>query len=100
MAFKIIWSEKANNDLINILEYWKERNLTNAFSIKLNEIIHKRIELIAQYPKLGKRTRIKDVRVHVVKDYLLFYRIVNKSIYILSVFDGRQDPNKLKKLRK
>ena len=100
MVFKIIWSEKAKNDLINILAYWIERNQTTTFSRKLNEIIHKRIDLIAQYPHLGKRTTIKDVRVQVIKDYLLFYKLVDKTIYILTVFDGRQDPKKLKKLRK
>lgn len=82
MVFKIIWSEKAKNDLINILAYWIQRNHTITFSKKLNEIIHKRIDLIAQYPHLGKRTTIKDVRVQVIKDYLFFINwLANQYIF-------------------
>ena len=97
MVFKIIWTEKAINDKITILAYWVERNKTKTYAKKLSALLNERVELIAQYPLLGKKTEVKDIRVHVVKDFLLAYKITDKTIYIVSIFDTRQDPLKFGK---
>ena len=36
MARKIIWTQKAKNELIEIFQYWNERNQSTNFSQKLN----------------------------------------------------------------
>lgn len=38
MAYEIILSNRAQQDRIEILQYWINRNKSNVFSIKLNEI--------------------------------------------------------------
>lgn len=55
MAFKIIWTVKAQNDRLEILQYWIDRNKSALFASKLNEIFNERVELLAQYPNLGKK---------------------------------------------
>jgi toxin YoeB len=47
MAIKIIWTDKAQADRLNILKYWIDRNKSNLFAIKLNEIFEDRIEILA-----------------------------------------------------
>ena len=37
MAKRVIWSKKAQKDRREILQYWKQRNLSNAYSLKLNK---------------------------------------------------------------
>ena len=46
MAFKIIWTDKAQKDRINILQYWIDRNKSTLFAVKLNEIFIERVELL------------------------------------------------------
>jgi hypothetical protein len=45
MAFKIIWTVKAQNDRVEILQYWIDRNKSTLFAAKLNEIFNERVEL-------------------------------------------------------
>lgn len=80
------------------MEYWIDSNKTKTYATKLNEIFNERIKLISQYPNLGKITDMKDIRVHIVKDYFLLYQVASKTIYIVSIFDTRQDPKKIKRI--
>jgi len=98
MAFKIIWTVKAQNDRVEILQYWVDRNKSTLFAVKLNEIFNERVELLAQYPNLGKRTDMKHIRAHIVRDYIIFYKIIEKTIVIISIFDASQNPRKLKRI--
>jgi hypothetical protein len=38
-------------------------------------LFRENVELLAQIPELGKPTNLPDVRVKIVRDYLIFYRI-------------------------
>ena len=96
MAFKINWTVKAQNDRVEILQYWIDRTKSALFAVKLNEIFNERVELLAQYPNLGKKTDMKQIRAHIVKDYFIFYKIIEKTILIVSIFDTRQHPRKLR----
>lgn len=56
MAKSIIWSKEASEDLIQILDYWNERNKSTEFSIKLYTQINDTIALVIHYPVLGRKT--------------------------------------------
>ena len=47
MAFRIIWTVKAQKDRVAILQYWIDRNKSTLFAAKLNEIFNVRVELLA-----------------------------------------------------
>jgi toxin YoeB len=94
---KIVWSSLAETELMEVLEYWVERNNSADFSKKIVRLIKQREKLLLDYPFLGKPTNIENVRGVLIIYYLLIYKITNDRIEVLSFFDARQDPDKLKK---
>ena len=95
MAKQVIWSRKAQDDRKKILTYWIERNKSNTYSIKLDSLFRKVIHLIHEYPQIGKPTDDKKARIKIVKDYLIIYEETDTSLVILSIWDSRQNPEKL-----
>ncbi len=95
MAKQIIWSFLAQQNRKSILEYWKNRNKSNSYSIKLNQIFKDTAELLSKHPKIGKKTNLPDVRIKVIKDYYFTYQETDSGIEILTIWDSRQDPKKL-----
>ena len=95
MVKRIIWSELAHADRKLILKYWTKRNKSNLYSKRLNQIFKDTADLISKHPKIGKRTEIQNIRIKIVKDYLFTYRETERTIEILTIWDSRQDPDKL-----
>lgn len=96
MAKQIVWTVKAKNELIDILEYWINRNKSNSFSIKLNRLFEQQLNLIAEFPKIGRKTDIPNVSIKVVHKYLLYYQIIGEYIYVLTIRHGSRNPKTLK----
>lgn len=88
---KIIWTFKANQERKDILEYWILRNKSKTFSLKLNKLILYNIGLLAEHPTIGRKTDVQNVRVKIVRDYLIFYEFSDAELIILSVWDGRRN---------
>lgn len=95
MVRKIVWSERAAFDRKEILDYWINRNKSKTFSKKLNKQIKNAILLISEFPDLGIPTDMPNIRLRIVNVYLLFYEIKEDSIWILTIWDGRRNPQKL-----
>jgi plasmid stabilization system protein ParE len=93
---KIIWSRIAYLQRKNILLYWFERNQSNVFSKKLLKQTQLATKQLTKFPYLGKPTDIIDVRVYIMGDYSLFYRVFDLSIDVVTFWDNRQDPEILK----
>ena len=91
MARQIIWTLSAHDERIKILEYWVRRNKSKVFSKKLNKLIVTAIKEVSKNPSIGRKTDFANVRVKIVRDYLIFYEVTPKAIYILSIWDGRRD---------
>jgi toxin YoeB len=100
MAKQIIWSLRAQKDKKEIFKYWSERNKSNRYSQKLNQLFKEAIQLLRDHPYIGRSTDDESVRIKIVKDYLLIYEVTETSINILSIWDGRQDPSKLEDILK
>ncbi|WP_312390780.1 type II toxin-antitoxin system RelE/ParE family toxin [Chryseobacterium sp.] len=96
MAKRIIWSEKAKNELTDILKYWINRNKSKSFSIKLNNLIKEHLELISEFPETGRKTDIINVYVKIVQKYLLYYEVIDDCIYILTIRHGSKNPKTIK----
>ncbi|WP_090024046.1 type II toxin-antitoxin system RelE/ParE family toxin [Chryseobacterium oleae] len=92
---KVIWTHKANIERKEILEYWILRNQSKTFSIKLNKLIISSVKLLSQFPLIGRKTAVTNVRVKIVKDYLIFYEFSETELIILSLWDGRREENKI-----
>lgn len=92
MVRKIIWSANAKADKIEILDYWIKRNKSNTYSKKLNLLFREAINLVAKNPTIGHVTIKENVRVKIVKQFLIIYEITEDSINIHSIFDNRRNP--------
>lgn len=93
MAKKIRWTNSSIIDRTNIYKYWLERNQSDSFPEKLEQLFEKSAELISEFPNIGTRTNYKNVHSKVVRNYKIFYRIEPDEIQILRVWDTRQHPD-------
>jgi addiction module RelE/StbE family toxin len=94
MARQIIWTNRAQQERKEILHFWKERNQSNTYSCKLNELIKDSLQIICKFPFIGKPTTKENIRVKILKDYLIIYQVTAIEIIVLSVWDNRQSPEK------
>lgn len=94
MARQIIWTIRAQRERKEILIFWNERNQSSIYSHKLNELIKDSLKLICKFPFIGKPTNKVNVRVKILKNYLLIYQITATEIIVLSIWDNRQNPQK------
>ena len=96
MARRIIWAEEAQKDRRQIFSYWNKRNKSNAYSKKLNRQLNKTLIVLCEFPFIGRPTQKQNVRIKIVRDYLVIYKITNNKIIVLRIWDSRQNPQKLK----
>ena len=95
MATIIIWSNIASSDLRDILEFFNIRNKSNTYSKKLYKTISQEINRLIIFPEIGRVTDYKNFRSLVVLDYLIFYTLIDDNIFIIRVWDSRQDERKI-----
>lgn len=96
MVRQIIWAKREQQNRKAILSYWNDRNNSKVYSKKLNRLFIQAIEILAYYPQLGRKTDNEKARMKIVKDYFIIYEFDDKELRILSIFETRQDPAKLK----
>ena len=78
-----------------------KKNQSKEYSKKLDSLFKDAVRLIAHYPEIGKQTDRRGVRIKVVRNYLLIYELNNEQLIILTIWDSRQNPQKLlKELKK
>ncbi|GGG52387.1 type II toxin-antitoxin system RelE/ParE family toxin [Epilithonimonas arachidiradicis] len=95
---KVIWTTLARKQRNAIFDYWNNRNKSNRYSIKLNLTIYQKIDLLKSNPLSGIETNFEPYRILHFENYGLVYRLEKDLLYIISVWDNRQNPSKLKKL--
>ncbi|MDH5476363.1 MAG: type II toxin-antitoxin system RelE/ParE family toxin [Cyclobacteriaceae bacterium] len=97
MSKKVVFSPTATRKLLVLLEY-----LENKWSEKVKkefiEKLDKSILRITDFPKsCSESIEIKGLfKCVVTKQTSLFYRIKSKEIEVVTLFDTRQNPKKLK----
>ncbi len=95
MKRRIYWTERAKNDYRGILNYlnqnWSPREII-VFSNKIDQ----NLSIILLHPEIGMISKRNSVRRMVISTQTsLYYKIINGDIYIISLFDNRQNPKKL-----
>ncbi len=93
---RIVWTSTAQLQLKVIFEYFNERNKSKLYSLKLNRLIQTELEILIQQPTIGKKTNSIYVRGLLIENYFIFYETNDTHIIILSVWDTRQNPKRLK----
>lgn len=96
VARKIVWSASAKLQLKEIFEYFNFRNKSKLYSLKLNATIQTELKILPQQPLIGKKTTSTNIRGLLIENYYVFYELNETHIIILSIWDTRQDPKRLK----
>ncbi|MDR3199292.1 MAG: type II toxin-antitoxin system RelE/ParE family toxin [Planctomycetaceae bacterium] len=95
---QLIWTFHAENDIADILRFFRERNGNNNYGEKLLTAFQSAAELVRNNVKLGmcQSCHGRDVRFIVVeKTYQLFYEVKANRIMIIRIWDARRDPDSL-----
>lgn len=97
MAYKIKQSKLFLIKIIKLLEYL-EKNWGKKVADEFKERVDKKILQLSETPNIGKDGRqVSNVkRIVITKHNKLFYMIKSKTIYLITLFDIRQDPQKNK----
>lgn len=95
---KIVLSKRAASKLNGILFYLEKEwsaKVKNEFIDKFEHSINIIKEKPNIFPSSIKYPKIR--RCVVTKQISVFYKFDNSKVYIITLFDNRQDPNKLRK---
>jgi len=93
--YDIVWSDVAENDLRNIVEYIADDSPHNA--LKLFKRIKQKASSLYTLPERGRI--VPELRDHgilqyreiIISPWRILYRISEKSVLVLSVLDSRRN---------
>jgi plasmid stabilization system protein ParE len=94
--YKIIWADEALNNLKGIIDYlenrWTEREIK-----KFAQLLDKQLILIKNNPYVFVESdKSNGLRKSVLsRQTTIYYRIIDYEIRIITLFDNRQNPNRL-----
>lgn len=91
---EIRWTVAATKDKLSIFEYWTDRNKSTLYAEKLEIVFNETMRIAGIFPYSGIATNIRDVRIQIVKDFKLVYRIREEYLEVLKVWDTRQSPDR------
>ncbi len=88
---KVVWSNRATQELEDILEYWYKRNKSYSYPNKILIASDDAIKLIIIHSGIGIETNHRNVKMRLVLNrFYLVYRINKNVIEILKFWDCRQ----------
>jgi len=90
---KIVWSNRAQKRLYEILEFYIQRNKSKTYSIKLQSLINKEVKLLIKHPEIGLKTTEETTRGLIIQDYIVYYELIDDKIIIHTIWDSRQNPD-------
>jgi plasmid stabilization system protein ParE len=93
---KYILTEKAEEDMDEILKYVLDKSNEKTASLLLNAV-HKTCKLISRMPRIGRRNEaisseeLYNLAVDKFSNYLLFYVLINDVPVIVRIIHGKRD---------
>jgi toxin ParE1/3/4 len=99
MEVRILWSDTSQRQLQDIFDYYSLKAGIRVAKKVVNEIVEKSIQL-EMNPLIGPKEPLLEQALYdyhylVVRNYKIIYRFNNQIIWIVSVFDCRQNPTKI-----
>lgn len=103
MEMNIEWSELAEHQLKQIFDYYTSQVSTTS-AIKIVENVLGKVSLLQNKPLLGAKEELlkeypEEFRFLIARNYKIIYWKSADTITIASVFDCRQNPVKMKKIK-
>jgi toxin ParE1/3/4 len=93
--YRVVWSNVAENDLRNIIEYIADESPSNA--LKIFKSIKQRASMLFSFPERGRIVPelrdqgILQYREIIISPWRILYRISERHVYVLSVLDSRRN---------
>ena len=100
MTLEVKWTDEAQIQFKEILDYWEQRNGSSTYSKKLINLFDHSILRLSQFPHIGRQTDNKRIRLKIVKDYFLYYSFNKNQLIVLGISDMRRNPKYLKAIMK
>jgi len=97
--YKILWTDEALDNLADIIEYlehrWTKREIRS-----FSRLLDQHVKLIRSNPELFPMSATSSLlrKSVLTKQTTIYYRLANKEIQIVTLFDNRQDTKKLKSI--
>ena len=98
VARTLIWSEPAQINIDDIVDYYNRRNGSPTYSNRLTLEFRERMNMVVANPYSGQRW-MDDFRYVIVKPFQLFYYVTKTEVIVAAVWDARRDPDTLKLTR-
>jgi len=96
-TYKLIWSDEALTNLKGIIDYleyrWTKREIK-----KFVQLLDRQLKLIKENPLLfAESDKSNGLRKSVLsRQTTIYYRVVKFEIHIMTLFNNRQNPEKLR----
>ena len=102
MEIKIEWSNQSERQLKNVFDYYS-LEVSPGIARKLINRIIDRVSILASTPLAGPKEELlseypEDFRYLIESNYKIIYWKKDNLITIASVFDCRQNPEKIRKI--
>ncbi|MDH6341426.1 toxin ParE1/3/4 [Parabacteroides sp. PFB2-12] len=101
MVARVTWTKPAVKQLREIYNYFVQV-ASKRTAKKIRDKIQSRTKILSNHPLAGQREELlKDMSVEfrylVEGNYKILYWVESEIVFIASVFDSRQNPEKMKK---
>ena len=97
ISLNVVWTFEAENDLDDIYEFYLQVSHKIALKI-ISEIILETDKIVFLEEFQVDEINSKYRRI-IVRHFKILYRVVSNEIVIFGVFDSRQNPEKLIKMK-
>lgn len=98
MSYRILRTDKANDQLYAIIQYIAEDSGSVDIALRMLDELEDAVNQLAEAPRLGSYPRYSTLRkqgyrVLIVRRYLIFYKVDDekKHVMIYAVFDAKQN---------
>lgn len=92
---KIIWSQRAKIRLLQILEFYANRNKSKTYSAQLYLKFKSEIKLLQKHPDIGIKTNLENIRGLIIDEYIVYYEKIGTTVCILTIWSSVQNPDNL-----
>ena len=86
----IIWSKRAELYYDDVLLYYSSNSKRSNYGRKLHKKVTELTFLLLKFPELGKAVEHSDYRVFIIDNYSLYYKVLEKEIFIALFWDNRR----------
>jgi plasmid stabilization system protein ParE len=94
---EVRWTQRAIQDKLRIMEFWYLKNQSVNYSLKLERLFNKCLELLSIHPEMGIIFSQKPpIHFKTVRGYRLYYTFDKATITLITIWDTRRNPDKLK----